>query len=108
MKRSLLLAALMALAASQSFAFVQTGQLAQPKRQPALSDPPSSYQQGSLVIGANAPTGGTAGLGINEPAGPADEQPTHPVPEPGMMALASMGLLALGVAGRKRGAARGR
>jgi hypothetical protein len=37
---------------------------------------------------------------------PADETPSAPVPEPGTMALASLGLMALGASFRKRRAAR--
>ena len=82
----------LALAASPCLAYVQAGHLESPGQ--SLVSPLHKNQQDF------GPAPGSPGLGINEQAGP--EQPTRPVPEPGMMALASMGLLALGVAGSRR------
>jgi hypothetical protein len=46
--------------------------------------------------------GGRGGRGGNGGGGFAGDRPVAPVPEPGTMALASMGLIALGVAARGR------
>ena len=96
----LLTAVALVLAGTPSFAYVQAGHLdGGAKAAPA----PTSNYQTSPGIGANTPGSDSGpGLGINEPAGEDGLLPVRPVPEPGMMALASMGLLALGVAGRAR------
>jgi hypothetical protein len=93
----------LALAASPCFAYVQAGHLEHGSKTnvvPFRHDGDGDPSANAPAIGGSGP-----GLGINEPStGPEGilPPPTKPVPEPGMMALASMGLLALGVAGRKR------
>jgi hypothetical protein len=101
MKKLLIAAALVTLTAAPSLAFVQAGHTSNPG-----SVAPQSVRSTHIEVGANgggpSSGGNTLGTGINEPSNPSDGDPTRPVPEPGMMALASMGLLALGVASRKR------
>ena len=91
--------ALLALIATPSFAYVQAGHLSTPGQ--TIITPShkniQDFPNETPSVGASDP-----GLGINDTPPPGDDGPTRPVPEPGMMALASMGLLALGVAGSRR------
>lgn len=94
MKKLLLTLAALVVIAAPSYAYVQSGSL--PSRPAPISEEGASGIE-DVGVGALAPPGAT-------PVEPFGEQPpTHPVPEPGTMVLASLGLLALGAAGRKRG-----
>ena len=87
----LTLTALAAMAAP-SFAYVSSSLLSTDASGTTVS---SSTGSADVGIGASSPAATDGDRGDDPP-------PTRPVPEPGTLALASMGLLALGVAGRKR------
>jgi hypothetical protein len=94
---TLLTVTALAAMAAPSFAYVSSS---------LLSTDPNGTTVGD-THGSSSSGGTDVGIGANDPAGQDgdrgdDPPPTRPVPEPGTLALASMGLLALGVAGRKR------
>ena len=102
MKRMALVLAALTFAASTAMAYVQPSQLPQthPQKSPVFI-PGDSQARGVLpgtsttdpVRGINHPVPGTT-----PPGGGA----TNPVPEPGTIMLASMGLIALGAAVHRR------
>jgi len=89
MKKLLLGIAVLALAAGPAFAIT-----------PGHLSTPTSKGDGLESTNNTIPRPEPQPLGV--PGAPNDETPTRPVPEPGTMALTSLGLLALGAAARKR------
>ena len=90
-KRVLSLVVLVALTATPAFAYVS----------------PKAYTGGGQPINLSpTPIYSTVNNykgGFNGPvSGPGGNCPSHPVPEPGTMAMASMGLMALGASLRRR------
>jgi hypothetical protein len=105
MKKLLLTLVVVAVAAAPAYAYVQVGHLT--NQTPASATQMTPHIQPDGTFGAGdvglAPLGPPTGHdGEDGEDDDRDAPPTRPVPEPGTLALASMGLLALGVAGRKR------
>ena len=93
MKKLLLVVSLLALLAAPSFAYVQSGQVL-----------PNTGGQGIDMQARSRKwiDGAVDAPQITPLVTPAVDGPTRPIPEPGTMVLASLGLLALGVSRAKR------
>jgi hypothetical protein len=98
LKRPLILLVLLTLAASPAFAYVQPGAFVGGTNMAnAILSSPGVYRDGSVTHKSieidRPPTAVPTRYG---------EGSTEPVPEPGTIAMASMGLMALGVTLRRR------
>lgn len=92
MKKLLLTVSLLALLAAPSFAYVQSG----------VPSTPSSQGYDTQARARKWIDGPTDSPNIVPLVTPAVDGPARPIPEPGTMVLASLGLLALGVSRAKR------
>ena len=94
MKKLLLTVSLVALLAAPSFAYVQSGPVL-PNAAPGQGVDVSARARKWIDSPSDAPN-------IVPLVTPVTEGATRPIPEPGTMVLASLGLLALGVSRAKR------
>ena len=100
MTRTLLVFLSLMLAASVASAYVQPGHLNQGKASEQVSQGSGDDASGIPSVGASDPASGPGEDGQNPGTNPG--QPANPVPEPGTMVLASLGLIALGAAVRRQ------
>lgn len=99
MKKLLLVLALLSVAAAPALAYVQPGHLQSQQQLKSKTSPgtdPGDNSGGYTYPRPVQQPAGDPGTGFT------GDEPARPVPEPGTMALASMGLIALGVAARRR------
>jgi hypothetical protein len=101
MRKFLLGLAMLVVLASPSFAYVQSGHLLQDPQSSGKAPNSDVMARYRWRMGDGAPPAPNPGIG---PLGDPGETVTRPIPEPGTMVLASLGLLALGVSrARRRG-----
>jgi hypothetical protein len=97
MKRTLLILLSLMLVASVASAYVQSGHLNQATTSDQVSGGGSDGTSDIPSVSTPQPISGTVDHRRSRDPG----RPTNPVPEPGTMVLASMGLIALGAAVRR-------